>query len=399
MLVNNLAVSGGYQKTTLRLSTELTKKGHDVIIYTLKVDPARCYPSLLKDCKIVSVNAGKELFDPASKTREFEKLAQLLDENLDAVIVHDDLCLSCLRFFRSRNRSAKCIWYLNNQLPSEFTIDHKRLLLQSLRKYEGIKVVLRELLSLLRLMRTKRRMKGNLRYVDVIAVYDHFNGKLVETHLRREATVVYAGADVDRFSTLLSGRVYGRKEVYKILSVGVIFPHRRYSDLIRAVKMLLNDNYKVSATIVGLPDFHPEYYRNLLSLTEALDLKRHISFRDHVTDGEMLKLFMESDIFVFVNDGFTWGISVFEAIASGLPIVITNNIGAADIIRNGIDGWVVKPRDPLAIAQAIKSIIDDPDQVARVTSSAFDHTAQIVSWEAFAQRIFDLLTTSTLNRQ
>ena len=55
MVVNNLEVSGGYQKLVLMLSFELRKMGHDVIIYTPVLNTKACYPELIKKENTLSI--------------------------------------------------------------------------------------------------------------------------------------------------------------------------------------------------------------------------------------------------------------------------------------------------------------------------------------------------------
>jgi glycosyltransferase involved in cell wall biosynthesis len=53
--------------------------------------------------------------------------------------------------------------------------------------------------------------------------------------------------------------------------------------------------------------------------------------------------------------------SLLEAMAAGLPCVTTDVPGCREAVRNGENGWLVPPRDPQALARALKLLIENPD--------------------------------------
>jgi len=399
MVVYNLDVSGGYQKLVLRLSEQLSLMGHEVIIYTLSVDRKRCYPETVNELTIVPLYEGNPVIGHHfSPVKEFSKLAHLVDRHLNGIILHDELSLHILNFYRSEEENFKTVWMLNNQLPKN--LGNLRVqLINQLKSMTGLRSLVIGARALVSLAQENRSLMRALRYVDSISVYDRSNKELVGRILRREAVVVYAGADLDKFAGIRSNRVFSAKKSYRILSIGVLFPHRRYEDLIDATSILLKDGVRVNTTIVGLHTFCQDYHRSLIARVRKLGLERYIIFKEYVSEQELRSLYEGSDVFVFVNDGFSWGIAVCEAIAAGLPVIITNNIGVADIIEDGKHAWVVPPRFPERIAEAIKEITRDRERTSAITREAFDKISKIVSWESYARRMVALLESSSCNRR
>lgn len=56
--------------------------------------------------------------------------------------------------------------------------------------------------------------------------------------------------------------------------------------------------------------------------------------------------------------------SIQEAMAMGKPIVTTDNVGCRDTVEDGVNGWLVPPRDARALAAAMRRLIDAPDRIA-----------------------------------
>lgn len=398
MVVHDMAVSGGYQKLVLRLSEQLESHGHIVTIYTAKIDRKACYPDMINKFNFVSPDNPKASSilirliygNHAQFVNEYQQLAKKMDRDLDALILHDEVSLFALRYFRPRSKRPEVIWMLNNQLSPHLGgigLSVKRHFRKNIAKalYNIVRDLLSEPINL-----TYRRA---LSKVDHFAVYDTHNQKLVHQLTGRQADLVYAGADLETFKAVR----FKKHKGFDVLSVGVVFPHRRYEDLIEATKKLIDQKVPIHVTIVGRRDLDRPYSDSLLKLVHRLNLSDHVSFIDYLSDAQLLKQYASADAFAFINDAETWGIAVFEAIAAGIPTLITSNIGAADIVRNKQDGWVVAPRSPDKVADALLEIYSKPEEAKKITLRASKKIEKIVSWEAYSGRILDLMNSRNNN--
>lgn len=73
----------------------------------------------------------------------------------------------------------------------------------------------------------------------------------------------------------------------------------------------------------------------------------------HISGKELADLYSQSSVFCLpsIDEGF--GMVVLEAMASGLPVIITENVGAKDVITNGAEGFIVPIRDKEALKEKI----------------------------------------------
>ena len=85
-------------------------------------------------------------------------------------------------------------------------------------------------------------------------------------------------------------------------------------------------------------------------------------------------------IFPTLFDGF--GMVVQEAFAYGLPVITTAHAGAAELIVEGMNGFVIPPRDPEALAQIMSWCISHPEELWKMRVAALK-TAEAWTWKDF----------------
>ena len=84
----------------------------------------------------------------------------------------------------------------------------------------------------------------------------------------------------------------------------------------------------------------------------------------------------------------TFGNVTSEAMACGVPVVAARATGAIDLIEDGVNGYLVPPRDVNAYADAIARLIQDP--ALRKSAGAAGHAmAQAYKWDAVNQAVLD----------
>jgi glycosyltransferase involved in cell wall biosynthesis len=94
------------------------------------------------------------------------------------------------------------------------------------------------------------------------------------------------------------------------------------------------------------------------------------------------------DVFVFPSLFEGLALVQGEALSQGLPVITTSNSGGADILRDGVDGYIVPIRDSDAIAERLLAFCDDRAILQQMSEAARERAVQL-DWQASKTRTVD----------
>ena len=127
----------------------------------------------------------------------------------------------------------------------------------------------------------------------------------------------------------------------------------------------------------------------ILLLADCYDLYGRIAIPKHHKQEEVPDIYRLAALTkgVFVNPALTesFGLTLLEAAACGVPLVATENGGPVDIIGNCHNGLLVDPLDTQAIAQALLTILKDPKQWQSFSRNGLQNVSKFYSWQAHAR--------------
>jgi glycosyltransferase involved in cell wall biosynthesis len=118
-------------------------------------------------------------------------------------------------------------------------------------------------------------------------------------------------------------------------------------------------------------------------------LRASVSVVERVPEVRVIEEYRRHDLLVFPSTYEGFGLVALEAMSQGLPVVATPVGCVPDLIRDGENGVIVPPRDPHAIAKAVRRLMDSPDERQRIgrTGAA---TVSSMTWRRTAERTLDV---------
>lgn len=128
---------------------------------------------------------------------------------------------------------------------------------------------------------------------------------------------------------------------------------------------------------------------DLRPLLRRLDDPR-VRYLDITGRDALPAVYRDADVLVFptVNDAL--GLVMLEAMACGVPVIASERSGAPDVLRDGLDGFIVPACDPDAIAGRLAALAADPDRTVDMGRSARQRVEAYYTLDHHAGRLADL---------
>lgn len=199
----------------------------------------------------------------------------------------------------------------------------------------------------------------------------------------KEIKVIYNGIDTEQF---YPDYVKRSGSEFIITSGASRVTHRKgLNYLIEAVAELLPHYPRLRLKIIGEGNTKKE----LENLVKKSKIEKNVDFVGRIPHEKTPAYYQEANLFVLpsINEGMSN--AILEALASGLPILATDTGGSKELVRDGINGFIIRMKDAADIAEKIKKIIANAELRASM-SQASRQLAETMSWSKVAHQYFTL---------
>ena len=134
--------------------------------------------------------------------------------------------------------------------------------------------------------------------------------------------------------------------------------------------------------------------RKYKRLAESLGIGNDIAFAG-IWKENIEQVYLAADIFVMLSSFDTFGMAVLEAMAASLPVVISHNVGAKDLVIDGRNGFIVVREDIAALSARIIFLLKKENQ--KVMGEEAHKVAQGKTWNHTAQQVLQIYHDFTEN--
>ena len=201
--------------------------------------------------------------------------------------------------------------------------------------------------------------------------------------------VIENGVDLSRYRQVRDqgalkarlGLVADRRHIVTVARFHPVKDHRTLLQAFSHVAAAIRD---VDLLLVGDGPLRGELEQLARSLGLA-DRIRFLGVRDDVAD-----ILAVADVFALTSVSEAASITLLEAMASKVPVVVTEVGGNPEIVRHGIDGLLAPRGDASAIAAAIVTLLEAPDTARALTQSAADRVATLYTLDRTIGRYYSL---------
>jgi glycosyltransferase involved in cell wall biosynthesis len=150
-----------------------------------------------------------------------------------------------------------------------------------------------------------------------------------------------------------------KKETVTILSTRRFEPIYDVETLIRAIPLVLDkSNKRIEFIIIGSGSKSEQ----LKKLAYDLGLHDQVTFKENLSDEELIQIYQDSDIYVSTSLSDSTSVSLLEAMAAGLIPIVTDISGNREWIEKENNGLLYKPKDHEDLARKISLVSGDLEQ-------------------------------------
>ena len=238
----------------------------------------------------------------------------------------------------------------------------------------------------------EKRLVNNARCKSFLPVSSLTKEKFLEEYKieSEKIQVIHPGVDIEKFRGL--DREGCRREIrgqFKIDSsdIVILFVSMNFEikglDYVIAALGKAKTSYpsqNLKLLVVGKGD-----YKKYSALAQKTGIKENVIFAG-VQKENLEKIYLASDIFMMLSRFDTFGITVLEAMAASLPVIISSNVGAKDLVREEKNGFVIEDTNNAdMICEKIGFMLDS--KTRNMMAKKAYNTALNNRWDAVAKRV------------
>ncbi|MEW6610301.1 MAG: glycosyltransferase family 4 protein [Patescibacteria group bacterium] len=147
--------------------------------------------------------------------------------------------------------------------------------------------------------------------------------------------------------------------------------------------------------VIGEGDDKEKYEK----IVREMVIEGCVQFLGKVSHERLSEYYREADLFVFpsVSRAEAFGLVVLEAMASGLPVVVSDLPGVRTLVEEGVNGFKVPVNDPQALAQRIQQLMADQTLCNRMGQRSREKVIKSYTWDKTIDRL-EMVYTHLIDR-
>lgn len=184
-------------------------------------------------------------------------------------------------------------------------------------------------------------------------------------------------------------------KITTFLFLSRLHPKKQLENLLEAF-FIFQKRYQRSDWLLYIAgDGEPAYVQQLHRLANELNLEGNIIWMGHISGVRKELILSSSDWFILPSASENFGISAVEALASGVPVILTKEVGIADLV-SGYRAGIISPDSPDGLSDILNKAIDGPSvQMKKATLHLVD---EIFSWNRIVRILISFYSKSIPER-
>lgn len=229
----------------------------------------------------------------------------------------------------------------------------------------------------------------NLHSADLIFATSEYLARATQKYTNKPITVLPFGVKLNQFKkNKTSNEFKGASEQIVIGTVKSLERVYGIDVLIESFKLVKERNPQISLTLVIVGEGSER--KNLEKLVNDLSIENSVEFTGYKKPSNIVKWFNQIDIFINLSRRESFGVSVVEAMACGLPVIASNIGGLKEIIIDGESGVLVEPDNVFETAEAIEKLIMNSEERDKLGKTARVRVEKYFDWDKSINKIISI---------
>ncbi|NJN81636.1 MAG: glycosyltransferase family 4 protein, partial [Caldilineaceae bacterium] len=202
----------------------------------------------------------------------------------------------------------------------------------------------------------------------------------------RQSKATYLGIPLHKFPP--HEHTFPAQRTWRLLFVGQLWEGKGAQVAIEAVKLLRKTDPAADVELNIFGSGAADFERYLGELVKGNGLEDLVRLRGFVSHEQLRAEFHGHDIYLFCScwdEPFSGGL--LEALATGIPTIATTAGGTPEAVTDGVNGLLVPPNDPQALADAIVRLMHNPPLYQQIGARGALDVQEHWSFDSFIDRV------------
>jgi len=197
--------------------------------------------------------------------------------------------------------------------------------------------------------------------------------------------IIPNGADL---SSYLPSTHHNEAGPLRLICVARLIERKGQHHLIQAVRRLKDGGIKVTANLLGTGDAMHDYQE----LARQLGVEQEVHFQGYVPRENLPEHYSSADVFVLPSYNEGMSLAALEAMAAGLPVVLTRTGGTDSLVEQGINGFTFDWADVDELVKSLRCLAQDRELVRRMGKASRER-AEMFSWPKITDYYLNLFAS------
>ena len=359
-------VIGGLENHVYSISIELVKRGHKVVVITSN-DSEVAHKEFMSGIEVYRF----PLFLPRLFRETWfmpSMISALSSLQADVIHAHGYRCLSsCIALFLSKRKKVPFVLTPHGIFPKR-------------NSFNGLLKFIFDYSLGNKLLKSSQK---------IIALTESNKLLILNAGAPKSNTVIVEnGVDVTKYKEMFNSKMLKKKHGFLgpvLLYVGRIAWHKNLEQIIRALPLIKRQFNDVKCLIVG-PDYE-NGLANLLRLAKELGVEDSIVAKGAVSETQLHLYYSIADAFILPSVYEGLSLSMLEAMANKVPILVRSSAGISSILTHGVNALVLGSNDPCEISSSVGLLLSNSELREKICQNAYNLILHKYTWKTVVDKL------------